>query len=82
MIDFKKVFEDYQPNDDIFNDDDEKIDRLKRVIFDKLSEVDRRVIILYAELQSQRAVAKKLGVSASTVNILINRIRKDILRWL
>lgn len=82
MLNFKKIFEDYQPDNDIFSEEPEVVAKLKDVIFNRLSEIDRRVILLYAELQSQRKVAKLLGVSASTVNILIRRIRKEILEWL
>ena len=82
MINLNRILEDYQPDNDIFSEEDEVVAKLKDVIFNRLSEIDRRVILLYAELQSQRKVAKLLGVSASTVNILIRRIRKEILEWL
>lgn len=82
MINLNRILEDYQPDNDIFSEEPEVVAKLKDVIFNRLSEIDRRVILLYAELQSQRKVAKLLGVSASTVNILIRRIRKEILEWL
>lgn len=75
-----KIMEDYQPNDDIMSEDTEEMNRLKHIIFDKLPEVDKRVILLYSELQSLRKVAKYLGVSPSTAYILISRIRKEIKR--
>lgn len=70
--------EEYEPNDDIMSEDNEDINKLKHIIFDKLPEVDKRIILLYSELQSQRKVAKYLGVSPSTAYILIKRIREDI----
>ena len=82
MKNLNKILKDYEPDTDIFSDEDEVVAKLKDIIFNRLSEIDRRVIILYAEEQSQRKVAKILGVSASTVNILIRRIRKEILQWL
>lgn len=82
MINLNRIIKDYQPDTDIFSDEDERVSKLKDIIFNRLTEIDRRVILLYAELQSQRKVAKILGVSASTVNILIRRIRKEILEWL
>ena len=82
MINLSKILKDYEPDTDIFSEEPEVVSKLKDIIFHRLSEIDRRVIILYSELQSQRKVAKLLGVSASTVNILIRRIRKEILEWL
>lgn len=82
MLNFKRIFEEYKPDTDIFTKDDELIGKLKDIIFNRLSEIDRRVILLYAEMHSQRKVARLLGVSPSTVNILIRRIRKEILQWL
>lgn len=73
-----KFMQDYEPNDDIMCEDDESMNKLKHIIFDRLPEVDKRVILLYAELQSQRKVAEKLGVSPSTAYILISRIRNEI----
>lgn len=77
----KRILEDYLPDDDIMSEEEFRVNAIKHIIYDKLSETDKRVILLYAELGSQREVGRKLGVSASTVNILIKRIRKDILRY-
>lgn len=81
MLNIKKVIEEYQPDCDIFSQEDESVAKLKDIIFNRLSEIDKRVILLYAEVQSQRKVAKILGVSPGTVNKLIKRIREDILKW-
>lgn len=78
MINMMKLMEEYEPNDDIFCEDSEDMRKLKHIIFDRLPEVDKRVILLYSELQSLRKVAKYLGVSPSTAYILINRIKTDI----
>lgn len=78
----KRILEEYLPDDDLFSVEDERVNALKHIIYDKLSETDKRVILLYAELGSQREVGRKLGVSASTVNILIKRIRNEILKHL
>lgn len=77
-VDIKQWLEDYKPSTDIFNDDDEKVHRIKEIVFDVLSETDRRILILYAEMQSMRDVAKKLNVSASTVYLKIQEIRKIV----
>ncbi|WP_406539148.1 sigma factor-like helix-turn-helix DNA-binding protein [Fibrobacter sp.] len=77
----KRILEDYLPDDDIMSEEEFRVNAIKHIIYDKLSETDKRVILLYAELGSQREVGRKLGVSASTVNILIKRIREDILKY-
>lgn len=81
IINMKRILEDYLPDDDIMSEEEFRVNAIKHIIYDKLSETDKRVILLYAELGSQREVGRKLGVSASTVNILIKRIRKDILKY-
>lgn len=78
----KRILEEYLPDDGLFSAEDERMNALKHIIYEKLSETDKRVILLYAELGSQREVGRKLGVSASTVNILIKRIRNEILKHL
>lgn len=78
----KRILEEYLPDDDLFSSEDARMNALKHIIYEKLSEIDKRVILLYAELGSQREVGRKLGVSASTVNILIKRIRNEILKHL
>lgn len=78
----KRILEEYLPDDDLFSVEDARMNALKHIIYEKLSETDKRVILLYAELGSQREVGRKLGVSASTVNILIKRIRNEILKHL
>ncbi len=81
IINMKRILEDYLPDDDIMSEEEFRVNAIKHIIYDKLSETDKRVILLYAELGSQREVGRKLGVSASTVNILIKRIREDILKY-
>lgn len=74
----KEILDRYRPSDDIFCEDSEKVRRVKFVVYNCLNEVDRRVILLYAELGTQRALAERLGVSASTVNKLLKEIRRKI----
>lgn len=74
----KEILDRYRPSEDIFCEDSEKVRKVKFVIYNCLNEVDRRVILLYAELGTQRALAERLGVSTSTVNKLLKEIRKKI----
>lgn len=61
---------------DIFQDTDRKVALLNAI--DHLTEADRRILYLYAETASMRQTGKALGVSASTVYYIIQRIRKII----
>ena len=71
-------FREYDYNSSIFNEEDFKISKLKWIIANKLSQSDRTILLLYCELGSQRKVGKMLGVSGSTVNIELKRIRKQV----
>lgn len=82
IVKIQEIMSQFLPDDGLWSDEDERLNRIKHIIFEELSETDKRVLLLYAELQSQREVGRKLGVSASTVNILIKKIRKEILRRL
>lgn len=75
---FDRILEDYAPaGDDPFTEDSPAVDRLKRIIAG-LSVVDRRIIILYAELHNTRNVAKALHLSHRTTARRIARIKADI----
>ena len=73
------ILDTYRPNEDIFDEDSDRVRRLKFVIYNCLNEIDRRVVLLYAELGTQRKLARELGVSASTVNKLLKEIKRKIL---
>lgn len=67
-------------NDYKFNNstDDDFMYRLKQIIFD-LPQIDRNIIIIYAEERSQRKLAKRLNVSLTTVYNKIKEIREYII---
>lgn len=74
--DINQIIAEYEPHpDDIFNEDTAFVSVIKDTIFTKLTEAEKRVILLYAELGTQRDVARLLGVSASSINIYIKKIR-------
>lgn len=78
MNKLKDIMTDYKPIEGIFNEEPETVAVIKDIIWHRLSEVDRRIIILYAHLGSQRKLGKELGLSASTCNKLIREIRRKI----
>lgn len=75
---FKNMLEDYAPDDDIFSEEDEDINRLKHIVYDELDEVDKRVLLMYAELGTLEKVGKELGVSRASACLKIKQIRQQI----
>lgn len=70
--------EQYRPDDDIFNDEPEKVRLTKEAIFECLSETDRLLICLYAEIGSLRKLGELLGVSRTTAYFQIKEIKKKV----
>ena len=81
-LNIKEILEDYQPSDDIFNEEDELVNKLKHIIYLKLDEVDKRIILMYAELKSLRKLGLELGISVSSAWIKVNEIRDKIYKEL
>ena len=73
-ISLSKIIDEY--NSDIFVDDD-RIFRLKEVI-NELDDLDRAILIVYADEQSMAKAGKKFNVSAATIYTNIKRIRNII----
>ena len=69
-----KIIDEY--NSDIFVDDD-RIFRLKEVI-NELDDLDRAILIVYADEGSMAKAGKKFNVSAATIYTNIKRIRQVI----
>ena len=69
-----KIIDEY--NSDIFVDDD-RIFRLKEVI-NELDDLDRALLIVYADEGSMAKAGKKFNVSAATIYTNIKRIRNII----
>ena len=73
-ISLSKIIDEY--NSDIFVDDD-RIFRLKEVI-NELDDLDRAILIMYADEGSMAKTGKKFNVSAATIYSNIKRIRNII----
>ena len=69
-----KIIDEY--NSDIFVDDD-RIFRLKEVI-NELDDLDRAILIMYADEGSMAKAGRKFNVSAATIYTNIKRIRQVI----
>ena len=70
----KKIEEEYVS--DIFVDD-EKMFKLKQII-ENLDDLDRAILIVYADEGSMKKAGKKFNVSAATIYYNIKRIRNII----
>ena len=76
---YRQIKEDYKFNPDIMCPDDPRVSRIKEIIDTKLSQVDKTIILLYADCQSYRKLGKKLRLSHMTCRREIIRIKKIIL---
>lgn len=77
--DYKEIKDDYRWDDSIFNEEDERVSKLKEIINTKLSVVDKTIILLYVDCQSLRKLGKRFGVSHMSMRREIQRIKKIIL---
>ena len=73
-ISLQKIIDEY--NSDIFVDDD-KMYELKQII-NELDDLDKALLIIYADDGSMAKAGKKFNVSAATIYTNIKRIRQII----
>ena len=73
-ISLSKIIDEYNSN--IFIDD-ERMFKLKEII-ENLDDLDRAILIIYADEGSMAKAGKKLNVSAATIYSYIKRIRNII----
>lgn len=73
-ISLQKIEEEYMG--DILKDDD-RIFRLKQII-NELDDLDKALLIVYADEQSMAKAGRKFNVSAATIYSNIKRIRQII----
>lgn len=73
-ISLKKIQEEYA--DDIFVDDDDMY-KLKQII-NELDDLDKAILIVYADEGSMEKTGKKFNVSSATIYYNIKRIRNII----
>ena len=75
QISLSKIEEEYEGD---FLKDDERMFKLKQII-DELDDLDRAILIIYADEGSMAKAGSKLNVSAATIYANIKRIR-DIIK--
>lgn len=76
---FRQIKEEYKWNPDIMSTDDPRVARLKEIIDTRLSQVDKTIILLYADCQSYRKLGEKMHLSHMTCRREVIRIRNIIL---
>jgi hypothetical protein len=76
---YRQIKSDYRYDPDIMCPDDSKVAKVKEIIDTKLSQVDKTIILLYADCQSYRKLGKKMRLSHMTVRRECMRIKKIIL---
>ena len=74
QVSLSKIEEEYEGD---FLKDDERIFKLKQII-NELDDLDRAILIIYADEGSMAKAGKKLNVSAATIYANIKRIRNII----
>ena len=72
------IEDEYKPNNSIFDEDDEEVKKIKYIIYNKLSETDRRIILAYSEIGNIRDTAKLFKVSPTTIWNMIKNIKRQI----
>lgn len=70
--------EQFKPDQSIWQTEPDKVHKIKLAIAYRLTEVERRIILLYAELGSCKKLGKMLNVSASTAYLQVKQIQKKI----
>lgn len=78
--DYREIKEDYKFSADIMCSEDERVHRIKEIINNKLSLVDKTLILLYTDCQSYRKLGARLGLSHMTCRKEIIRIKNIILK--
>lgn len=76
---YRQIKEDYKFNPDIMCPDDPRVSRIKEIIDTKLSQVDKTIILLYADCLSYRKLGRKMHLSHMTIRREVIRIKKIIL---
>ena len=74
QVSLSKIEEEYEGD---FLKDDERMFKLKQII-NELDDLDKAILIIYADEGSMAKAGKKLNVSAATIYSNINRIRNII----
>ena len=77
---YREIAEDYTFDADIMNGEPEKVRITKYIVNHRLNQVDRTLILLYADCHSYRKLGERMHLSRTTIQTQICRIKAEILR--
>lgn len=77
--DYKAIREDYAFVGGVLGMGSDRVGKVKWILQQRLSDVDRTLLILYADCLSYRKLGKRLGLSHTLVGKEIRRIRAKVL---
>lgn len=77
---YNAIKEDYAFDASIFSEDEGKVARIKWIIDNRLSDIDRKILLRYVDCMSYRKMGKKMNISHMTIRKHIVRIREVILK--
>ena len=78
--DYKEIRKDFEIDDSIFNAEPDKVRRIKEIVLNRLDQVERTLILLYADCGSLRDLGKRLGMSYGSVKRVLDPIKEKILK--
>ena len=79
LRDYKEIRKDFEIDDSIFNAETDKVRRIKEIVLNRLDQVERTLILLYADCGSLRDLGKRLGMSYGSVKRVLDPIKEKIL---
>lgn len=78
MRKLKELYEDYKIDDDIFSEEEEIIHKVKDIIWNELNEIDRIIMLAYADLGSLQKLAEEMHVSRTAIHSRVKQIKNKI----
>ena len=70
---------DYRFDPGIMSEDEDRVAKIKYIINNKLTQVEKTIILLYVDCLSYRKLGKRMGFSHMTMYEEIKRIKAKIL---
>lgn len=78
-VNIMELLDEYSPDESLFSEEDSDMLRLKKIVYSRLDETDRRILIVYAHLGNVRDTAEVFRVSSTTIWWRIKQIREKIM---
>lgn len=77
---YKSIRKEYEPIADIFREDDERVHVIKQIIEQDLTEPERIIITMYADLLNYHKLARLMKINVVTLRKEVIRIRTKIIK--